>query len=92
MFGTSGITPFVGMMTTSDVRLQKKNIFFYILNYIFVECIFTMCFKCFRLVELNLAWTRLDSECIDIVCKLVNENVRQLNLSGGLKYMKDSRK
>lgn len=53
---------------------------------------FTMCFKCFRLVELNLAWTRLDSECIDIVCKLVNENVRQLNLSGGLKYMKDSRK
>uniref|UniRef100_A0A1B6J468 F-box domain-containing protein n=1 Tax=Homalodisca liturata TaxID=320908 RepID=A0A1B6J468_9HEMI len=46
--------------------------------------------NCTELLELNLAWTRLDSDCIDVVCKLVNENIRQLNLSGCLKFMKDS--
>ncbi|XP_054275646.1 S-phase kinase-associated protein 2 isoform X2 [Macrosteles quadrilineatus] len=45
---------------------------------------------CSELVELNLAWTRLNSECIDIVCKLVNENVLKLNLSGCLKSLRNS--
>uniref|UniRef100_A0A1B6EAF3 F-box domain-containing protein n=1 Tax=Clastoptera arizonana TaxID=38151 RepID=A0A1B6EAF3_9HEMI len=38
--------------------------------------------NCSELKQLNLAWTNLQQDDIDTVCKLVNKDIEELNLSG----------